>query len=234
MAVTAIRSVSTDLPHADIYLNDLWEIEAIFVKAYSRLVEEVAITFEYEVDDLRITTREELIAHGGHATKFGLTLIEHRPRVSSRSLLSIGSIMSPQIRIPSPLEEWEWELYGRVQAIFVARRKTFKIFVIGLPHWISFLTFPIIFACISLMSQTSVFRSRPYAALLLSLGVLGALVATVGFGLFSKSHIYLQGSREDERARSARLRERVEKLLWLIVGFLLGVVGTILSVRYKH
>ena len=234
MAVTALRSVSKNLPHADIYLNDLWEIEAVLSQAYSKLMSEATIDFEYEVDKYRITTKEELIAYGGYTTEFTLTLLEVKPYAWSTNLVSFGGFTNPQLNIPVRLKELDWEIQGRIYAIYQQRRKAYKNFVVALPGWAVFALGPVFMLLNSSFHRLAIFHAKQDADFLFALAIPLILFGAYTFGLFSKNRLYLQNSREDQRARTALIRERLEKLSWLILGLVLGVIGTLVTNHYKH
>ena len=127
MTVTAIRLVNNDLPHSDIYLDDLWEIEDLFTSAYQRLGGQPTVTFSYQTDNFEITTREELTEYGGKSCNFTLKVTKGRTLDSwTNTVLSFHGRISPQLNIPSPLRDSAWDLQGRVQAIFNERRKVYK------------------------------------------------------------------------------------------------------------
>ncbi len=72
MPIVPIRTVNTTLLHARIYLDDLFEIEAYITRANLKLSPDRPITFEYRVNHLTITTREELLAYCGASSNFAL------------------------------------------------------------------------------------------------------------------------------------------------------------------
>ncbi len=234
MAVTALRKVSKDLPHADIYLNDLWEIEAILLQAYARAMPEMTISFEYEVDNQKITTKDELIAYGGHTSNFTLTLVEPEPYTWSRSLLSFKGFHRPQLDVPSRVGELAWEVQGKIHAVYKDRKKAYKNVAVALPGWTLFAPVLVFLVLDFFLPKNPVFQAKPSASFFLAFSFPVSFFGAYWFALVSKNRLYLQNSREDQRARATLRKERLEKSLWLLLGLILGVIGSLVTNHYKR
>lgn len=90
MTKKAIRTVPSELPHARIYLDDLFEIEAILLDEFSKLTNPPSVSFEYEIDgNVMMTTHDELLDHGGHTTDFSLNICTTRSGFGGRAILTI-------------------------------------------------------------------------------------------------------------------------------------------------
>jgi hypothetical protein len=51
---------------------------------------------------------------------------------------------------------------------------------------------------------------------------------------FRKNRIYFRRIRQDQKEKIAARKERIEKLLWMIAGTIIGVIGTLIEGYLKH
>jgi len=219
---TAIREIPRQLPHASIYLDDLFEIEDLFLAQAAARPTPISIAFEYLLDEsIKITTREELIEHGGSCSEFSLSLKSELPGANT-CLISIIGMAHTQLEIPHFLKDQAWEIFGKVEQIFKTRRDRMKAFANALPGKAAFLPYAwvLILVVVSrLLHQT--FSPSLYwggALLLISPYLFGAI------GIWKKNLIYLRFIRMDQKARRAAWKDRVEKLVWLLIGLAAGLL----------
>jgi hypothetical protein len=239
LAKTAIRNVPTDLKHADIYLDDLFEIEEILSEPFARTNDPSTISFEYEIDDeVRLTTREELREHGGSSSKFRLNIILTRtePGRDSQSkkapCLYLYNTTSPSLYLPFGSSMNPWEIFGRVDQVFNARRNKLKILAESAPFWTQALS-AIALALLVGFALPRRVPSGPREAAVLSAYFISISLYWV-CGPLRKNKIYFRDAREDEKGRAKRRNERVEKLAFLLIGTLLGTLGTLVVAYLKH
>ncbi len=228
MTKTAIRTIPRQLPHASIYLDDLFEIEDIFVNQAKGLPTPVPITFEYILgSSIKITTRDELIEHAGSCSEFSLRLRSEKPYVNT-SVINIIGMAHIQFEIPYFLSDQAWEIFGKVEQIFKMRRDRMKAFADALPNKASLLPWAwvLVLVVVSLLLHRSLPPSLYWggALLLFSPFLFGAI------GIWKKNLIYLRFIRMDQKARSAAWKDRAEKLVWLLIGLAVGLLFD----RLKH
>lgn len=239
MATWQIREVPSDLPCARLYLDDITEIERILTSAFGV---DAGVSFEYIVGEtLRITTLEELLAHGGYTTQFQLVLVMPRlgysglPRRNVVLEFRAGTIWNsePRFRCPYDLENREFDLYARLLQIFQGRSMKITNALKALPAWITTTCYVIFLGC--LFAPSSVTGHALLSMLLLSFAVFSGVVLISGFLLANrKSRVNFTRHREDTLAKKQRRDERLEKLIWLFVGSLIGCASTIIIQHFKH
>ena len=237
MTTTTIRKVPRSLPHARIYLDDLFEIENLLRDEFSKRYDAASISFEYVVDNsISMTTHDELVEHGGYATHFSLSA-SAGSRFLGSALLNFDGNSAPFFSLPYDSRESEWALYGKVNEIFHARRDWLKNFYESVPGWLIFGLWAVMFVVGSLI-QIIVPKDpgirpllEPYLALMVIPLVFIGLALVV---LFRKNRIYLRLARQDQKARAAARRERIGKLLWLLAGSIIGVAATFVADRFRR
>jgi hypothetical protein len=224
LTTTAIRSVPTQLPHASIYLDDLFEIEEIISNELAKLPKPRSASFEYSIDkQISVTTHAELIEHEGSSKDFILHLRLDDESYSSLTLM-IGGITAPSLYLPHLLKERDWAVFGRVEQVFRARRDLLKNATDSIPSWVIIL--PFLWLAISYILVRIVKPPIMQPGLVAAIEVLLFLPVFLGaFGVWKKNRIYFRHIRQDQKARNAALRERIEKLIWLLVGMAIVAIG---------
>jgi hypothetical protein len=231
---TVVRGLPTKLPHASIYLDELFEIEETISREYSKLSDPPMVSFEYEVDgNLKMTTHEDLESYGGRASRFKLNIVSENRIFSDLSVLSFYDLLAPTFVAPYALGESKWAVFGKVEQVFKERKTRAKQVADLVSPWSGWAALPVVLALMAL-----ILYDPPHRPVWLTLDVLAALlsaaiVAISSLGL-KRNWIYFSYRRTDERARAAIRRERLEKLLWLLIGAAVGIAGTIISERFKH
>lgn len=226
---TAIREVPQELPHARIFLDDIFEVEAILQGSYAKLPNAPPVGFEYTIDDrIKLTTHEELEEHEGFSSNFSLFVVNNGSCFGGRKVLSITRFSNPEFNPPYDLEDQKWEMFGKVAEVFKTREDKLKNAIMSLPFWLSWMLLPALLACTifaNLKAVTHYVDPRAfYSIQWLLLGI--SLVAS--YEVFRRNRIYFRYARQDQKARDAARKERFEKFLWLLVGTILGAVATVL------
>ncbi len=196
MTKTFIRSVPRELPHASIYLDDLFEIEDIFVNQAKILSTPIAITFEYILgSSIKITTRDELIEHGGSCSEFSLRLKSEKAIVDI-SVIDIIGMAHIQFEIPYFLEDQSWEIFSKVCQVFKTRSNVVKLCADAIPFKIVLL--PILWILIVL--TVSLVRHQSPSPLLYFGGalLLFAPMLLGMIGIWKKNQIYLRFVRVNQ------------------------------------
>ncbi|MGB8478849.1 MAG: hypothetical protein WCE63_08410 [Acidobacteriaceae bacterium] len=229
MTKTAIREVPRELPHARIFLDDLFEVETILRESYAKLPNASPIGFEYTIDGrIKLTTHEELKEHEGYSSNFYLYVVGNSRYFGSSTVLSISRFSNPEFTPPYDLKDQNWEIFGKVAEVFKTREDKFKNAIMSLPFWLSWMLLPAMVACAILANLKAVTqyvdpRAFYSAQLLLLIGYLVAF-----YEVFRRNRIYFRYARQDQKARDAARRERFEKFLWLLAGTILGALATVL------
>ncbi len=222
MSVETIRPVPTDLPHADIYLDDLFEIEDLVTAELRALSAAPETHFEYEVDDLRMTAREDLEKHGGSTSRFSLMVV-FKDRRWKESVLQIHGGLRPRFTPPHDLEDRRYELFGRAQQIFNGRASEFKAAMERiLDSRYAYPTLCILGAATFLVTfhigSTRLFLESCAAYLLFC----AALAALAFAGATRKNRLILEYVRQNTKARKEKRSEAATKV-W--IGILCATVG---------
>jgi hypothetical protein len=219
---TAIRTIPRQLPHASIYLDDLFEIEDIFVNQANGLPAPVSVEFEYVLGgSIKITSRDELIEHGGSCSEFSLRLRSEKPNVNT-SVIDLIGMAHTQFEIPYFLSSQAWEVFGKVEQIFKTRRDRVKALADAIPLKAVFL--PYIWFAILVVASLALHQSLP-ASLYWGGGlVLVAPLLLGAIAVWKKNRIYLRFIRTDQKARRAAWKDRAEKIAWLLIGLAVGLL----------
>ncbi len=233
MTTEHIREVPSDLPRARLYIEEISEIEKIITNVLDAAA---GASFEYVIEDtLRITTLDELLSHGGNTTRFELVLVTSsysHPIRQSLLRFKAGTFWNeaPRFSCPYDLKDREFDLYARVLSIFQGRQLRIANALQELPSWI---IGPVEMLPIMLLlpQLDAVQFGHPKLSLLFFcleiLGVREILLA------HRKSKVYLVRHRQDTLAKKQRANERIEKIMWLIVGALIGSVATIITPTFQ-
>jgi hypothetical protein len=235
MTKTAIRSVPTKLPHASIYLDDLFEIEDILSSEYLRLPTPPKISFQYEIDGkLLLTTHEELIEHEGYNSKFTLHVLSEACFSDNIRLMRFYHFLAPEFEAPFGFGGQRWAIFSRVAEIFKARASSLKqiadsaffklLFLLLIPGLLYNAMFFYNFIAVSKYSLPVEF--------LLQLPTVALLMLCIA--KLKKNRIYFRFVRQDEKARKAKRNDRIEKLLWLLGGTVIGMMATLGVDQFKH
>jgi hypothetical protein len=236
MTTTTIRSVPRGLPKAAIYLDDLFEVERILTEAFSKLPKPRSVSFEYQVNsELKMTTHDDLIKHGGETSSFALLVISEGLVFSSRSVVSLYGGLNPSIDFPYELGDSAWPLYAQVQQIFEARTSRLKKVVAQT----SMPTFYGLYGAMGALGLlvipgfvTYVLRHKVNPAILLLIPLYALIYAPVWILVRTdrkKAKIYFRHRRDEEKTRQSARKEWVDKVVLVILGAIAGVIGTLIT-----
>jgi hypothetical protein len=231
---TAIRSIPNKLSHARIYLDDLFEIEEILSHEYAKLPKPPKITFEYEIDGkIILTTHEELIEHEGSSKRFALNVVSDNSFLSERRVLNVYSQLEPTFEAPYIFEDLRWAIFGKVAEIFKARSDKLKNFS-GLfsTELLLLIVAPGVLYFILTVSHTWLTYSLPVGIMIQVLP--SAFVTITSFLRLRSNRVYFRLHQKDEKARTAAIKERIEKLFWLLAGAVIGTIATLIADHLKH
>jgi hypothetical protein len=231
---TAIRTIPKKLPHASIYLDDLFEIEEILSCEYAKLPESPKISFEYEIDNkITVTTHEELIEHEGHSKRFALNVVSDESYLSDKRVLSMYYLIEPTFEAPYVFGDMRWAIFGKVDEIFKARSDRLKNFA----ELFSFKIILLILApgvLYNILSVGHIGFSYSAPVALLIQGLPGAIIIIVSFGGLKSNRIYFRYIRQDEMAKTSSRKEQIGKLIWLLAGAVVGTIATLIADPLKH
>jgi hypothetical protein len=223
-----------ELPNARLYLDDLFEIEALLVEEYGKLPDNPSISFEYEIDnDLVVTTHEELIEHEGHTSIFQLNIKSSEWRFRETRVLVLYKILHPQFIVPNALRERGANIRENVRQIFETRADNFRNFAEKIPNYVY--TFPVaialaVFTIVSLVNRTLSHESL-YWTIVMALSLPLAVAQT---GDLRCSRINFRHARQDANARKKVRNERIEKLLLVLAGAVVATIGKFILDKLTH
>jgi hypothetical protein len=238
LAKTAIRGIPRELPHARIYLDDLFEIETILSEVFRNSPDALTVEFEYEVDqEVKLTTHQELQDHEGFSSHFVLNVVSNSEIIRTHRVVAFHSLLQPEFSAPFLLgDDDKWAAFGRIESVFRARESKFKTTCDALPYF-PFLLLVVLQGILSTMAT-----HRGYTSLAAGADGVGWIIAlsmgVIGWGKWKKNGIYLRNERQDQKDRKKNRDERFEKLVFLIlsalVGAVFGVVATLSVAHLKH
>lgn len=129
MAKRSIRRPNTKMPDADIYLDDLQEIEELFRALCARQNTSRKCRFEYQFkDEVICDSIADLEQHGGHSSNFAMKV--YSDGGFDVTVLRYYKPLNPQIDFPYWLEEGkQWEVRARIEEIFRPRRNRLSLAV---------------------------------------------------------------------------------------------------------
>jgi hypothetical protein len=238
LAKTAIRQVCRELPHARLYLDDLFEIETILSEACRKSTDAPTIAFEYEVDQaVKLTTHQDLQDHEDFSSYFVLNIVSNSSFMRTQRVLEFYSSLRPQFSIPYLLgEDDQWAVFGRIESVFKARENKLKTTCDEMPY------FPFLSLVVLLGILSTIATHKGHTSLSAGADGIGWIIAVsmfiIGWGRWKKNGIYLRNERQDQKDRKKNRNERIEKLVFLFLGALLGAalgtVGTLWIAHLKH
>jgi hypothetical protein len=198
LSKTAIRPVNRHLPHARLYLDDLYEIEAILSAACAKLKDPPTIAFEYEVDQgFKLTTHQDLKDHEGFSSYFDLNIISNSRFAMNERVLQFYSSLSPGFSIPYWLQNEQWAVFGEIESVFKSREDKLKSVCDAMPF------LPFLVAVILLGILSSVAGRRGYVSVSTASDAVGWIIAAsivvIGMGRWKKNGIYFRDERQDQR-----------------------------------
>jgi len=126
MAKRTIRSLKTEMPDVDIYLDDVQEIQELFRALYAQRDKPIECHFEYQFDETVICDSiHDLEQHGGHSINFKLIACDAEGRKTR--VLRFYKTLKPEIDFPYWVgENRRWELKARIEDIFRPRKNRLK------------------------------------------------------------------------------------------------------------
>ena len=236
MSVTSIRAVPRELPHADIYLDDLFEVEEIFSRNFEKLARPVEVSFQYTLNgELRMTAREDLVNHGGHCSQFGLCLVRGKGGSGSEVVLRFYSSLRPAIDIPYDLREEQWPIYGQIEQIFRSRAGKLKRVTASVPKGLLYGLDGALGALLIMAGPVLLFViAKHYISPYYLLALFGFLLIYAPVLILVRSdkredRVYFQYRRDDQKARESTRKEWTQKVIMLLLGALVGIAGTLLT-----
>jgi hypothetical protein len=222
MAITKVITVPTDLPHARLYLEDIEEICRILLEFQGgeragRYVDPAseAPRARFLMEGLSLDTTEDLKEYGGSATDITVQVGSGLAACQ----LEFRLLSSPVLRLYSSSTERGFATYGKVRAILERRELTVRNITAKMPGWLAF-----VFLYVVVYGGAFAFaKLSPGHRMVPAVLSAGILVWVLYFGL-RPSRVYFVRSHESSRSRSQKTRDYIEKIAFLIVGTVIGVV----------
>ncbi len=119
-----IRDVADRLLHANIYLDDLKEIEGIVRAAFAALPEPVPFAIKYEIpSEHSFKSLEDLKAHGLRSSNLQMILVPSNPLQIRKTVVAMRRMDNPSFGAPIQLPtDAQWAVFSQIEAVFAARR----------------------------------------------------------------------------------------------------------------
>ena len=131
MTTTRIDRVPSKLPHAHLYLDDIEEISRILLDAYTTSSayppSQPKITYEIG-DEFRLDSINDLRERGGSVSDFRIAVGPY-----GTNEVRWYRFSNPQIRLYGINEREQWASYGKVKAVFDARKLVIKNIASAIP-----------------------------------------------------------------------------------------------------
>lgn len=242
MAVTKVIEAKAELWPVRIFLDDLFEIENMIVEAYKKKGVEEIPTFVYRIGNLRLTTHDDLLEHGGFSKKFCLQAENGSLYLRSLSLdvLNIGGLLEPRFSAPFDVTD-DWELIRKVELLFQSRATLFQRLLALAPQPFRFA----FSASLSVVLPIGVFgailidvhKHDKQSEHFLVVAICVCLLWCCAFILARRNTpgIYLINSRAKQKEIAARRLDFRQKLLWAVLGSLPGLIlGALLKSIMDH
>jgi hypothetical protein len=205
MAITQIREFPNALPHAHLYLDDVEEISRILRDALSAdpdRLNTVKPFVRFSTKDLQMDSLEDLAAHGGTTSDFGIEVGDYG------TSLRITSFIEPTIHLNLPDKDKRWAVYSQIKAIFERRQYTFKNGILQLPAWLKWTFYALLSLAIPLLEVV-------HATKAIYIGYLVVALA-VGLEMFRTNKVSFVRHRERSKT-VAETRKTWAKTIFLIV-----------------
>lgn len=211
MTTTRIREIPSELPHAHLYLDDVEEICRLLKDAVSAKPEHPknpSVSFLVG-EDLLIDSIEDLVAHGGSATKFTIGVGPYG------AYLGINGSLPPNLGLSGVRDDLKMGVYGSIKAIFEDRQHVLKNDIFAVPMWIR-LTLYVIGLPLLSVAITKIDKAPFYA-----IGYI-VLVVVVGFIMLNPNRVTLARYRERSRLTAESRKGWVKAIFSIIAGAVIG------------
>lgn len=203
----------SDLPHARLYLDDIEAIAQILTQAIVEATNESKkddapapeVKASYKIADVEdeMDSVNDLLEHGGSVREFDAKWIAPVPYRSAG--LKIRGESAPSLYLYGLGDGREWEVYGKIRAIFTKRRMALKNLISDLPESVKFAALIVL---VSAFTMPNVMRGRTGAmwnAIAISYLAVWLIVIMGMVISFLPSRVYLVRSHQRSKAsREAR------------------------------
>jgi hypothetical protein len=228
MAITKIRDVPRELPHAHLYLDDVEEICKILIEVYKKNLrsgEPAEPTVIFSTADRRMESIEDLTELGGSATNFNITVGDW-----TSSKVHFYSGLNPTLEAYSLSTDELWAVYSQIKNIFDNRQYRFKNMILSLPSWAGWSLW-ILMAVIHwvLISLLRFVGAKVVASLLAAYIIVG--LPAVCMVLFRKSRVTFVRSHERSKLIAEAKKGYIKTIVLLVVG---AVIGGLITELVKH
>jgi hypothetical protein len=216
MAISKIRTVPTELPHARLYLDDVEELSRILLDAFRNPKKPIyaqpgdppqALRFLIG-DDLQIDTVDDLRQRGGSASSFQIAVTVG----IIGSSISIQGFIPPTLRLSPELDVSEqWAVYSKVRAVFETRELVLKNAILSLPGWLRWSL--VAFSWLGIFPVMELLKARSFWYLLWS-GMVGFIL----FVMFRPSRVYFVDFHERSKLLAADRKSWFRAIALLALG----------------
>ena len=151
--------------------------------------------------------------------------------------MRVYSFLEPELSFFWGGNEDRWATYAQIAQIFDTRNLRLKNLVNAIPAPLQLLFGPVLSIPIVALFAIA-FRSgapRTFESVSLAFGALAilALMVVVFWNLFRPSRVYFRYARLDFHERTRARKETLQKVGFLVIGAILGCLGTIIASYFK-
>ena len=228
MAITKIRQVPRELPHAHLYLDDVEEICQILTDVYkknSRSGQPEEPTLTFSTADRRMDSIEDLRELGGSATNFDIVVGDW-----GGSKVRFYSILRPTLEASSLSTEDLWAVYGRIKTIFDNRQYHIKNTILSIPSWLG-LSMWLLLAIVVQNILPLPHGGHVRVAIATFVGYVIVTWAAVVLVMFRKSRVSFVRSHERSKLIEEAKQGYFKTIILLAVG---AIIGGVITEVVKH
>jgi hypothetical protein len=228
MAITKIRNVPRELPHADLYLDDVEEICKILIEVYKKNLrsgEPAEPKVIFSTADRRMESIEDLMELGGSATTFNITVGDW-----TSSKIHFYSRLNPTLEAYSLSTDELWSIYSQIKNIFDNRQYRLKNVILSLPSWAGWSLWILMVVTPWVLTALLRFVGVKVVASLLAAYIIVGLPA-VSLVLFRKSRVTFVRSHERSKLIAEAKKGYVRTIVLLVGG---AVIGGLITEVVKH
>ena len=235
-----ILKINAAMPCADLYLDDLEDLEMIIRDAIDKVGPPLSVTFEYEIageDSFRSIA--ELQEHGGTVKQLDVRVGINGAR--PERLLDLGRRWRPELSIPYELRSDGWAVNARVRELMSRRRDRMKEMMITMGDIAQTLIFSLALASCTaflVLLTLKITSGKSYVVI----GKwhfwlpIALLTAPWSVADLRSNRVYLRYSRADAAEASKRNRDLLRQIVSNAISGIIGAVlgGLLLIVLQRH
>jgi hypothetical protein len=216
MAITKVRTVPSELPHAHLYLDDIEEICAILTDAFDSSWNDSAqiVTAFYANQETQFDSIADLQEYGGSSSYFTI-------EVGSYDRLIIHGFLPPELNLYSLDDQKRWLAHSKIKAVFEVRQYAVKNALSQAPGWLRVTLFALFAVGTPLLLVAIHVRHYVFVAYIT---VLFAFMFCAAFMVFCQSRVSFVRFHERSRVASESRKAWVKAISLIVAGAVIGKI----------